>query len=142
MKPLFKLPKNFLKYTAGVLALSALLGAFNYFINPHKAQFGLAEDEVTADYVKSRPAGFKYLLIDARGGSDAKTPIKGAIRLAPETFDDDLGKVLDLWTPETTLIVFCDSAMCDTSRMIATRLKEECGLKNVLVFKDDWRKLK
>ena len=81
------------------------------------------------------------IIVDARNEKDFTIGhIRGAVNLSEAKFDSQLGYFLDVWTPESTILVYCNVGQCNSSRAVADRLKNECRIKNVFVLKDDWRK--
>ena len=124
-----------------ILAAAALLAAANYAINPRRPVLPLKDGEVSlADL-----SGIKALLmiVDARSPEDyAKGHVKGAFNLPEALFESRLGAFLDEWSPDASVLVYCNAGQCNSSRAVAGRLKNECGIQNVFVLKDDWKKWK
>ena len=113
----------------------------NYFINANRPNTELLPDEITLKSVNRLPTNL--IIVDARSISDFnKGHIKNAVNLSEAKFDEQLGAFLDIWTPESTILVYCNSGSCNSSRNIADKLKHECNIKNVYVLKDDWKKWK
>lgn len=96
----------------------------------------LAEGEVDLATAQTWEA---VLWVDARTREqfDAEH-IPEAVPLSEEKWDDDLIALFDHWKPETRVVVYCDSASCDTSRQIADRLRSEVGLENVFTLRGGW----
>lgn len=118
---------------AGMLALA------NFLVNPHRPDSTLKADEITLSQRSRLPKNL--IIVDARNPADfASGHIKNAVNLSTEKFDTQLGEFLDVWTPESTVLVYCNAGQCNSSRTIADRLKNECQIKNVFVLKDDWEK--
>lgn len=119
------------------LALLPALGEAIYFrdriswIEPARA------DEVTV--VQSRNFGRGVMWIDARPEGDfAVEHVPGALLLNAENWDRLLPAVLNAWSPERKLVVYCNQQNCDASREVARRLREEVGLKDVFVLTGGW----
>ena len=68
--------------------------------------------------------------------------LRNAYNISEGEFDTHLSNFLDAWIPDSTLVVYCNPGACNSSRNIANRLKNECGMKKVYVLKDDWKKWK
>lgn len=122
-----------------IFFVSCVLAAANFAINPHRPDLSLKPDEITLSQKERLQENL--IIVDARNERDfAKGHIRGAVNLAEDKFDSQLGDFLDVWTPESTILVYCNVGQCNSSRAVADRLKNECRIKNVFVLKDDWRK--
>ena len=77
----------------------------------------------------------RVLFLDARS-DDARRrkALPWALRLTEETWEQDLPRVLEAWTPESRLLVFCDGGTCNRSRHVAERLLRETGLARISVI--------
>lgn len=121
--------------------VSIVFAVVNYFINPNRPNTELLPDEITLKSVNRLPQDL--IIVDARSISDFNEGhIKNAVNLSESRFDEQLGDFLDIWTPEATILIYCNSGGCNSSRNIAEKLKHECNIKNVYVLKDDWKKWK
>lgn len=124
-----------------IIAATFFLGTANFFVNPKFPKMSLAKDEVDLQTVKNLPSNL--LIVDARSAKDfAIARVENAINLSEDNFDSKLGEFLDAWNPDCSVVVYCSSSSCNSSRNVARRLTSECGLKNVYVFKGDWQKWK
>ena len=122
-----------------IFIASCVFAAVNFAINPHKPDLSLKPDEITLSQKERLPRNL--IIVDARNKRDfTKGHIKGAVNLSEEKFDSQLGDFLNVWTPGSTILVYCNVGQCNSSRAVADRLKNECQIKNVFVLKDDWRK--
>lgn len=122
-----------------IFIASCVFAAVNFAINPHKPDLSLKPDEITLSQKERLPRNL--IIVDARNERDfTKGHIKGAVNLSEEKFDSQLGDFLNVWTPGSTILVYCNVGQCNSSRAVADRLKNECQIKNVFVLKDDWRK--
>lgn len=122
-----------------IFFVSCVLAAANFTINPYRPDLSLKPDEITLSQKERLPKNL--IIVDARNEKDfTKGHIRGAVNLSEAKFDSQLGDFLDVWTPESTILVYCNVGQCNSSRAIADRLKNECRIKNVFVLKDDWRK--
>lgn len=82
------------------------------------------------------------LWIDARPYAQYQAGhMPGALPLAPEDWDTHLPAILEHWTPEKLLVVYCSSDQCDTSQIIAQRLIEELELKNTVILQNGYPRL-
>lgn len=122
-----------------IFIASCVFAAVNFAINPHKPDLSLKPDEITLSQKERLPRNL--IIVDARNERDfTKGHIKGAVNLSEEKFDSQLGDFLNVWTPGSTILVYCNVGQCNSSRAVADRLKNECQIKNIFVLKDDWRK--
>jgi len=122
-----------------IFFVSCVFAAANFAINPHRPNLSLKPDEITISQKDRLPKSL--IIVDARNERDfAKGHIRGAVNLSETKFDFQLGDFLDVWTPESTILVYCNVGQCNSSRAVADRLKNECQIKNIFVLKDDWRK--
>ena len=81
----------------------------------------------------------KVLWVDARTPAEFQAAhIPGAIALNEQNWHQGLPALLDAWSPESRIVVYCDSRKCDSSKLIAERLNREAGLENVFFLKDGW----
>ncbi|MBV9009754.1 MAG: rhodanese-like domain-containing protein [Verrucomicrobia bacterium] len=94
-------------------------------------------DEVSVQEAKSW--GREAMWIDARPGTEyEKEHVPGALPLSTDEWDNLLPAVLNSWSPERKLVVYCSKQTCGASREVARRLREEAGLKNVFVLTGGW----
>jgi rhodanese-related sulfurtransferase len=77
--------------------------------------------------------------IDARPTDEfAAGHITNAVQLNTDEWDTLLPQVLNQWTPDRRLVVYCSKQSCGASREVARRLRDEAGLKNVFVLGGGW----
>lgn len=84
----------------------------------------------------------RILLIDARPAeSYAAAHAPGALPLNPAQWEQQLPAIIEAIgrAAETRVVVYCDDALCDTSRAVAERLRRELALTHVFVLKGGWR---
>ena len=80
----------------------------------------------------------KPLWVDARSkASFEKDHIPGAVPLNEDQWDELLPGVLGAWKQDQSIVVYCDSAQCESSNAVARRLRE-AGLGPVFVLKGGW----
>lgn len=124
-----------------ILFVSGVFAVVNFLKNPNVPDLSLKPDEVTLSQITRLPKNL--IIVDARNQKNFKKGhIENAVNLSEEKFDVQLGEFLDVWTPEATILVYCNFGQCNSSRAIADRLRNECQIKNVFVLKDDWTKWK
>jgi rhodanese-related sulfurtransferase len=89
----------------------------------------LAADEVR--YETAAAWGEKVVWVDARPRAKfEREHLPGAVLLNEDEWVRLVGPFLDAWTPEKTIVVYCDSGGCDASRAVARRIKEELGVES------------
>ena len=124
-----------------IMAASFTLAAANYAVNPRRPNLPPKGGEISLQDL----SGIKepILFVDARNPEDyEKGHIENALNLSESQFEEQLGVFLDKWALEGYVLVYCNAGQCNSSRVIAERLKRECGIQNVFVLKGDWRKWK
>ena len=125
----------FLIFFSGVVALC------NFAINPNRPNTELAPDDITLEMLPNLP--LPLMIIDARSpGEFASGHVPNAYNISESKFEAGLSVFLEDWVPDSTLVVYCNPGSCNSSRNVANRLKNECGMKNIYVLMDDWRKWK
>ena len=96
----------------------------------------LAEGEILLS--KAEALGRTVLWVDARPEKEYQTEhIPGAVPLNEDRWDSLLSSFLERWMPGQTVVVYCDSRLCDASRSVAKRLRES-GAAPVYVLKGGW----
>jgi Rhodanese-related sulfurtransferase len=119
-----------------IVFFSLVLGLVNITINPNKPIF---INEISFDEI----ANETFLLVDARSADDFELGhLHGALNLNEESFDSQIGDLLDEWTPDRKIGVYCNPLKCGSSAKIARRLTKDYGIEKVFVLKGDWRKWK
>lgn len=79
------------------------------------------------------------LWLDARPAADfAREHIPGALPLNEDEWDALLPAVLDAWSPDRPVVVYCSSLSCGTSREVARRLRGELEMPRVFVLAGGW----
>lgn len=83
--------------------------------------------------------GERAMWVDARPDAEFEAEhVPGAIQLNEDRFNELLPQVLQVWSPEKKLVVYCSSQACGASREVARRLRKEAGLTNVFVLEGGW----
>jgi len=119
------------------LALLPALGQAVYFHDRISWKQSARQDQITVSQARSLTGAVMWL--DARPNDEfAAGHIPGAKLLNAEQWDSLLPDVLNAWTPDQKLIVYCSRQNCDASHEVARRLREEANLKNVFVLEGGW----
>ena len=86
-------------------------------------------------------AGRGALWVDARPAEAfARGHAPGAVPLTEERWGDQLGGVLERWTPAAPVIVYCDGGDCHASERVAARLRD-AGVDPVFTLRGGWAEL-
>jgi rhodanese-related sulfurtransferase len=87
----------------------------------------------------ARALGSGAMWIDARPDAEFEHEhIPGAIQLNEDRYNELLPQMLQGWSPEKKVVVYCSSEACGASREVARRLRNEAGLTNVFVLEGGW----
>lgn len=79
------------------------------------------------------------LWIDARtAAAFARGHVPGALLLTEERWSRDLEAVVNAWTPDRRIVVYCDARSCDAARRTVERLRREVGLDDAWVLRGGW----
>ncbi|MDQ6809954.1 MAG: rhodanese-like domain-containing protein [Verrucomicrobiota bacterium] len=96
-----------------------------------------ASDQVTV--VQAQAWGARAMWLDARPDDQfARDHVPGAMSLNEDRWSELLPPVLETWSPDKRIVVYCSSQSCGASREVARRLRTEGGLKNVFVLEGGW----
>lgn len=134
------------KWKPNILNLCLLLllpipfAVLNAWLNPNTPPWNpmqLAEGEVALEHLLDWEDDF--ILVDARAPEAYESGhIPGAIHLFAGEFDDQILNLLDVWSPDRSVIIYCDSRQCGASEEMATRLREDFQMERVYVLKGGW----
>jgi rhodanese-related sulfurtransferase len=58
--------------------------------------------------------------------------------LNEDRWNELLPRMLETWSPDKRVVVYCNSKSCGASREVARRLRTQAGLTNVFVLKGGW----
>ena len=68
--------------------------------------------------------------------------MEGALHLSHDDFDNGLGRLLENWEPEMSIVVYCDGNTCESSRALAAELREVLGDERVYWLIGGWEELR
>ena len=123
-----------------VLLLPLLLGGLNVWLNPHSPPWDameLAEGEIRLEQLLNWEGD--VIFVDARAPeSYGAGHLPEAINVYAGDFDEMVLGLLDVWSPEKSVIVYCDSRRCGASGEMAKRLREDFLMERVFVLKGGW----
>jgi rhodanese-related sulfurtransferase len=127
-----------LSYYFGAPLLIALITTV---LHPNKATFSepeMGQWEISLSGIDQMVE--PILWVDARE-EDAfeMATIPNALNLSPGSFESNLPIFFENWNPGMTVLVFCDQQFCDSSHLVADRLREEIGVTEVFVLKGGWK---
>lgn len=136
---------NCLRRVLLLLLLALVPALFTAWLHPRRPNWHEAWHpfpSVTLAQLQAEPAGPPRLWIDAREPAlYAKGHLPGALNLSETTWEASLPAVIDAWTPEQLVIVYCDGGGCLASRATAVRLRRELGADNIVILRDGWTAL-
>ena len=123
-----------------LLVIPLFPAALNVLFSPNRPAWNplrLAEDEVSVEMALNWQEPF--LFVDARSPSQYEVDhVSGSLNLSETYFDDQIPALLNQWHPDLTLIIYCDSRQCNSSKVIAERLRENFQMEHVYVLKGGW----
>lgn len=133
-----------LKSSARMVCLLLLLpipfAVLNAWLNPNTPPWNpmqLVEGEIVLEHLLEWEDD--YILVDARAPEAyGAGHMPDAINLYAGEFDVQILNLLDVWSPDRSVIVYCDSRQCDASAEMAARLKEDFQMERVYVLKGGW----
>ena len=97
----------------------------------------VAKDEV--ELALARSWGETVMWVDARPETNyQREHVPQAVLLNEDRWSELLPPVLQAWSPEKRVVVYCSSQGCGASHEVARRLREEAGLPNVFVLHGGW----
>lgn len=95
------------------------------------------KDQITVS--SARALGDRAMWVDARPEDEFnREHVPGAILLNEDRWNELLPQMLQVWSPDRPVIVYCSSQGCGASREVARRLRTEAGLNNVVVLQGGW----
>lgn len=132
--------KSFFRTVCLWLLLPIPLAVLNAWLNPHAPPWNpmhLSEGEIALEQLLDWEDG--YLLVDARPAEAYEAAhMPGAINLYAGEFDTRILNLLDVWSPELKVVVYCDSRQCGASEEMAARLRDDFQMDRVYVLKGGW----
>lgn len=131
---------RFLLLSVFLLLLPIPFAVLNAWLNPQTPSWNLVElkegEIALVDLLDWEGA---YILIDARNvDAYAAGHIPGAINLYAGEFDTQILGLLDVWSPDHSILIYCDSRQCGASEELAIRLREDFQMDQVFVIKGGW----
>ena len=97
----------------------------------------LKEGEVRL--TQARDWGDSVIWVDARPDEQfQRDHIPLALQLNEDRWDELLPPLLEKWSPDKRIVVYCSTLSCALSHEVAKRLKEQAGLPNVYVLNGGW----
>jgi rhodanese-related sulfurtransferase len=125
-----------------LLALTAVAAALTGWLHPRAPDFVPREASERSPLARSweELAQFESILwIDARTEEAFLTEHKeGALLLNEDRWQEGFEALMFTWTPDQTIIVYCDEAACHASEAVAMRLRRELGTETVYFLEGGW----
>jgi rhodanese-related sulfurtransferase len=120
------------------LAVVPAVGEAIYFRENVSWQSPVRASEMV-DVDQARAWGNNVTWVDARPDEEfARDHVPGSISLNEDRWNELLPGLLNVWSPDKKVIVYCSSQSCNASREVARRLRDEAQLKNVFVLEGGW----
>jgi rhodanese-related sulfurtransferase len=123
-----------------LLALAALPAAICAFVHPRRPVWDISapsDGEVLPQTALAWKE--KALWLDARSAADFnRDHVPGAMLLNEDDWDTLLPRVLDAWTKDRIIVVYCSNLGCEASKEVAARLRHDARLPRVYVLKGGW----
>jgi len=122
-----------------LLAFAAALSAAAHWLRPDALPWDARERELGIEEAMALPDA---LWVDARVEADfARGSLPGAISLSLENWEEGFARLLEQWTPERPIVVFCSSQSCLRSHETAERLRAELGVEEAYALAGGWEAL-
>jgi rhodanese-related sulfurtransferase len=122
-----------------LVGLSFGAGAISHFSNHSAPDWGdgtVLEGEMAIEDI---PADANVVWVDARERDQfEKVRVKGAILVNETEYYSRVGYFLAKCERDDLVLVYCAAKSCDSSRVIARRLREEIGAESVYVVHGGW----
>ena len=98
----------------------------------------ISQGEATLEM--TRQWGGRVLWLDARSQKKyEKEHVPGALSLNEDRWEDSLLPVVEGWTKDKMIVVYCNEDSCDAGEDVAARLRKEMGWTNIYVLKGGWQ---
>lgn len=133
--------RQFVMFVGLILGFSVLAGALTWAFHPSMPAFSdgrLAENEVTlANLPGSEDA---IIWVDARTEEEFESGhIPGAILVNEDEWERGLLRIFDVYTPDSLVVVYCDSETCHASKVVAARLASDLQSSNIYYLRGGWQ---
>ena len=127
--------KGFLQSLWIVLAAAALAGG-GYLWRPDALAWEANRFEIE---MAQATALEDVLWVDARSSEEfAAGSFEGALLLNEDDWDAGFVRLLEIWTPDRPVVVFCSSSACLRSFHVAERLRADLGAEDIYTLKGGW----
>lgn len=131
--------KTLVKRGIELLLIAAVLTIGLALMHPLEADPENAAQRLSLDEAVAMQASGVVLFADARPPAVyEEAHIPGALSLSEDDWEAGLAGFLEAWSPETMVIVYCDSSACRASEQVAARLRAELEIENVRVLEGGW----
>ncbi len=138
-----------IKNIAILIGVAAVLAAVSAFVHPRRPAWYKVSDPAEIQWSISvesareiQASAPSVLWVDARSRVEfEKSHLAGAVLINEQEFSDLMFQNQTVLQDAmgNPVIVYCDGAGCDKSKVIAERLRELIGLQPVYVLKGDWQ---
>lgn len=122
-----------------LLVVLSLIGAILlYAVTDEITYAQVSADEYSITFEQAVELG-NVLWVDARSISEFnKESIEGAICLNEDNWNEQLPVLLDRWLPSVSIVVYCSSEQCNSSKAVVTRIINELGIERAYVLTGGW----
>ena len=120
-----------------ILILATAIGIANFMLNPNVPAF--ERHELSVEQLETLKT--EILFVDSRNAEEyARGHIADAVNLSEGEFNTQIDAFFEAWTPDLTIVVYCNPQNCNSSRSVAKRLRDEYEIDKVYTLKGDWKK--
>jgi rhodanese-related sulfurtransferase len=123
-----------------LLILTAVFSVLSYWLHPRMPGYQEGKtDSGAITLVQIRTQDIQPLWVDARDWSAFQVAhIPGAIHLNEDRWEEGLMEFMDLWHPDSVVVVYCEAEGCQASKAVAMRLSREMNIENVYHLDGGW----
>lgn len=122
-----------------ILAVSAVLAWGSHVWRPDVLPWDVVEIELELAEASSLEGA---IWLDARMEEEfAVAHLPGALLLNEEDWESGFVGLLEVWTPDRAIVVYCSTLSCLRSYHVAKRLRDELGTDEVYSLKGGWQAL-
>lgn len=126
-----------MRQAVALAGLATLPAAGAWMIGP-KPPAAVARQDGMIEPRRAADLAAIVLWVDARQRREFdQAHVPGALLLNEDEWDALLPAVLQQWTPDRQVVVYCDGGACQASREVAARLRD-AGLSPVSVLRGGW----
>lgn len=123
-----------------IVALSAVLSLGSYAWRPDALPWDVGAYEIELNEALDLE---NVLWVDARVDADFESGhLEGAVLVNEESWEAGFVGLLEVWSPDRTVVVYCSTQSCLRSHHVAVRLREELGAQDIFSLKGGWEAIR